>query len=210
MKSALAIVLGVSVLALVLVVTGGIDRRHRHGRQDHGRRRHGHRRQRRQRWLRRRCHGPDRRRGAHPGRRLGRRGEQQPRCSRRDLRVRRRHLEDGYDRGVRRPKRLHQRHGSRGEGSVYDQGARHRLLWHVLGRGHRPQPEPAERPEHGHGCRDGAAVRRFGAQGLRFTLDGAVVPTTLRFKVEDNSTPVKEYCTSKTVGAGVNTILFSI
>jgi hypothetical protein len=43
-------------------------------------------------------------------------------------------------------------------------------------------------------------------KGFRFTMSGGTVPTTLRFKVEDGT---KEYCTSKTVGAGTNTVLFS-
>jgi hypothetical protein len=46
-------------------------------------------------------------------------------------------------------------------------------------------------------------------KGFRFTLSGGTVPTTLRFKVEDDATPAKEYCTSKTVGAGTTTVLFS-
>jgi hypothetical protein len=48
-------------------------------------------------------------------------------------------------------------------------------------------------------------------KGFSFTISGpagtdGMIPTTLRFKVEDG---VTEYCTWKTVGKGPNTVLFS-
>ena len=46
-------------------------------------------------------------------------------------------------------------------------------------------------------------------KGFSFTITGAVVPTSLRFKVEDAANPVKEYCTWKTISSGTNTVLFS-
>lgn len=47
-------------------------------------------------------------------------------------------------------------------------------------------------------------------KGFSFTISGSatgeMIPTTLRFKVEDGTT---EYCTWKTIGKGPNTVLFS-